>query len=156
MNLKAKESLQEQTEPQILSLGSFGDTDVGYLTFVQQGNPLPFEIKRAYWTYHTPADTERGRHAHKMLQQLIVAVSGAFRIRLEDQSGKVFDFKLDHPSKGLYIPRLYWRTLIFEANSTLLCLASQPYLEEDYIHSYSEFKNYRADYEFQSRNGIKS
>src|SRR3712207_7940974 len=39
---------------------------------------------RSYYLYDIPGGAERGGHAHKELQQLIIAMSGSFDIVLDD------------------------------------------------------------------------
>ncbi len=86
---------------------------------------------------------ERGGHAHKELQQLIVSVSGSFDVVVKDgQNEKIFT--LNRPFYGLYIPRLVWRELTnFSGGSICLVLASLPYDEKEYIRDYSEFLKYK-------------
>ena len=60
----------------------------GNITIVQNGDFLPFEVKRVYYLYDVPSGSERGGHAHKNLHQLIVAASGSFDVILDDGSKK--------------------------------------------------------------------
>ena len=59
----------------------------GNLTPIEGGADIPFEIKRVYYLYDVPGGESRGAHAHKELQQLIVAANGSFSITLND--GKI-------------------------------------------------------------------
>lgn len=131
--------LKEKKEPFIFILSSIGDPSLGYISVAGNSN-LPFEIKRTYWTYFTPHNVERGNHAHKKLEQIIVAVAGVIDFELESTEGKKYSFKLDNPDKGLYIPQKYWRTIRFSHNAVLLCLASMEYQADDYIRNYDDFK----------------
>ena len=56
----------------------------GSLTFVEGGRHIPFDIKRTYYLYDVPGGAARGGHAHRDLHQLIIAISGAFDIVLDD------------------------------------------------------------------------
>jgi dTDP-4-dehydrorhamnose 3,5-epimerase-like enzyme len=127
--------------PHILELDSIGSSSLGYITVAEFPNNIPFEVKRTYWTYYTPNNVERGNHAHKQLQQLIISVAGVIEFDLESQKGEIFKFKLDNPNQGLYIPKGYWRIIHFSHNAVLLCLASLEYDANDYIRDYNEFKN---------------
>jgi dTDP-4-dehydrorhamnose 3,5-epimerase-like enzyme len=124
--------------PHLIEFSKIGSPMLGYIT-VSQNSELPFEIKRVYWTYYTPDAMIRGHHAHHELEQIIFATSGRIEFGLEDIHGNQTDFVLDSPNIGLYIPRLYWRTIKFSHNAVLLCLASLEYYEPDYIRSYHEF-----------------
>lgn len=129
-----------QNSPEIITLDKIGSSALGYITIAEDNQNIPFEIKRVYWTYFTPQDVIRGGHAHKILEQLIFAVSGTITFKTEDLENNKETFVLDYPTKGLYIPRLIWRDIQFSHNAVLLCLASEHYSEGDYIRDYNEFK----------------
>ena len=130
------------TGPHIINLNKIGSPELGYITISETQKDVPFDIKRVYWTYYTPQDVSRGGHAHKNLQQLIVAVAGTITFNTEDKDGKKEVFVLDSPNTGLYIPRLIWRDIKFSHSAVLLCLASELYDEDDYFRNYQDFKNY--------------
>ena len=56
----------------------------GNLSFIEGGNHIPFEIKRAYWIYDVPGGETRGGHAYKELHEYVVALSGSFDVILND------------------------------------------------------------------------
>lgn len=126
-------------KPCIIEFDKIGGSSLGYITVAEQQKNVPFDIKRVYWTYYTPQDVTRGGHAHKELQQLIFAVSGIIIFNTEDKFGNKESFVLDHPTKGLYLPKLIWRDIQFSHNAVLLCLASDYYVEDDYFRDYEEF-----------------
>lgn len=102
---------------------------------------IPFEVKRLYYLYDIPGGESRGAHAHKELQQLIIAASGSFDITLDDGKTKR-TFNLSRPNLGLYMPSGLWRELDnFSSGAICLVLASHVYDEKDYIRNYVEFKN---------------
>lgn len=125
--------------PQILDFGKIGSAHLGYIS-VAERDMLPFEVKRVYWTYHTPQDVQRGYHAHKELQQVLIAVAGTIHVSIETSSGELFNFMLDNPALGLYLPSMCWRTMKYSHNAVQICFASMEYNESDYIRSYNEFK----------------
>ena len=125
--------------PKLIQLNKIGDPALGYISVVENNENIPFDIKRVYWTYFTPNHVERGAHAHKKLQQLIVAVSGIIDFTLIDSKGNKTNYVLDNPDIGLYIPNGYWREIRFSHSAVLLCLASEKYDENDYIRSLNEF-----------------
>ena len=124
--------------PQILNIDKVGNSALGYISIAES---LPFKIKRVYWTYYAPHDVIRGNHAHKDLYQLIIAISGIIEFKIENKNGEHFNFKLDQPNLGLFIPPLCWREMKFSHNAVLLCMASLEYSEDDYLRDYNDFKN---------------
>ena len=117
----------------------------GNLTVVENGGSFPFDTKRVYYIYDVPGGESRGAHAHKSLEQMIVAVSGSFRVTLDDGENKR-DFFLNHPYQGLYIKPGMWRDLgDFSSGAVCMVLASDVYKKEDYIRDYQEFQEYRKD-----------
>jgi dTDP-4-dehydrorhamnose 3,5-epimerase-like enzyme len=127
-------------EPKLIEFQKIGSPDLGYISVVELGEQIPFKFKRVYWTYYTPNHIERGGHAHKKLQQVIVAVSGIILFSIEDKLGNKFSFELNKPNQGLLIPEGFWRDIKFSHNAVLLCLASEKYEEDDYIRDYEIFK----------------
>lgn len=111
----------------------------GNLTFVEAGRHIPFDIRRVYYLYDVPGGAERGGHAHKDLDQLIIAMSGSFDIHLDDGSQK----KTVHMNRsyyGLYICPMIWREIDnFSSGAVCMVLASNYYDELDYYREYDEF-----------------
>lgn len=111
----------------------------GNLTFVEANKHVPFDIKRIYYTYDVPGGEERGGHAHKELQQLIVAMSGSFDVILDDGYEKKL-FHLNRSYFGLYVCPMMWREINnFSSGSVCMVLASDFYAEEDYFRDYDSF-----------------
>lgn len=115
----------------------------GNLTVVENGQTLPFDVKRVYYLYDVPGGENRGAHAHKELSQLIIAASGSFTVTLDDGKCKR-SFFLNRPYQGLYVKPGMWRDLEdFSSGAVCMVLASDVYLAEDYIRDYSEFLKFR-------------
>ena len=124
----------------IVTLARIVDPTRGALTVTEQGRDVPFDIRRAYWIYDVPSGESRGGHAHKELRQLLVAISGSFKVVL-DNGRERREIMLNHPWQGLLIVPGVWRTLEdFSSGAVCLCLASEHYDEEEYIRDYAEFK----------------
>ena len=97
-----------------------------------------------YYLYDVPGGESRGAHAHKELQQLIVAASGSFTVTLDDGTTKK-SYNLNRSYYGLYVVPGIWRDLDdFSSGAVLLCLASEKYDAEDYIRNYDEFLAYKG------------
>lgn len=115
----------------------------GDISVVENGETVPFDVKRVYYLYDVPGGVERGGHAHKALYQLIVAVSGSFTVTLDDGTNKKI-VTLNRPYQGLLVKPGIWRDLDdFSSGSVCLVLASEKYDAEDYIREYDEFVTYR-------------
>lgn len=126
---------------QLIDIRRYSDTR-GFLSVVEEGLDIPFDIKRIYYLYMVP-EVARGAHAHKELQQLLIATSGSVDVIMDDGTSKE-TFRLDKPWKGLLIPSGLWRDLEhFTQDAVLLCLASERYDENDYIRDYREFLSYK-------------
>ena len=111
----------------------------GNLSYIEGGNHIPFDIQRAYYLYDVPGGSERGGHAHKELQQLIIAMSGSFDVVLDDGYEKK-RFHLNRSYYGLYVCPMMWRELDnFSSGSVCMVLASNKYDEADYYRNYDEF-----------------
>jgi dTDP-4-dehydrorhamnose 3,5-epimerase-like enzyme len=106
---------------------------------VIEGDILPFEMKRVYYLYDVPGGAERGGHAHKNLRQFLIALSGSFEVVLHDGTTEK-TVTLNIPREGLLIPTGIWRELRnFSSGAVCLVIASEVYIEEDYIREYDEF-----------------
>lgn len=115
----------------------------GNLTVVENGTTLPFDVKRVYYLYDVPGGESRGAHAHKELEQLIVAASGSFTVTLDDGKSKR-SFFLNRPYQGLYVKPGLWRDLLdFSSGAVAMVLASDVYKAADYIREYDEFIKFR-------------
>lgn len=115
----------------------------GNISVVENDETVPFKVKRVYYLYDVPGGVERGGHAHKELQQLIVAVSGSFTVVLDDGTVKR-SFVLNRPYLGLLMKPGIWRVLEdFSSGSVCMVLASEKYDESDYIRDYQQFIEFR-------------
>jgi len=134
-----KKEYNKLKECKLIELPKIHDTR-GNLTFIEGGKHVPFEIKRVYYLYDVPGGAVRGGHAHKKLQQLIIAASGSFDVLLDDGYNRK-RFHLNRSYYGLYIPTMIWRELDnFSTGAVCLVLASEYYDESDYIRNYEEFR----------------
>jgi len=112
----------------------------GNLSFIEGEVHIPFDIKRVYYLYDVPGGASRGGHAHKSLQQVIIALSGSFDVILDDGRSREI-FSLNRSYYGLYLPTMIWRELEnFSSGAVCMVLASERYEESDYIREYDDFK----------------
>lgn len=126
----------------IIDIRKYSDTR-GYLSVIEGGLDIPFEIQRIYYLYMVP-EASRGAHAHKGLQQIMIATSGSVHVTLDDGTGKK-TFVLDKPWKGLLVVPGLWRTLDnFSGGTVCMVLASEKYDADDYIRDYDEFLKFKG------------
>lgn len=117
----------------------------GNLSFFENSNQIPFDIKRTYWIYDVPGGEIRGSHAFKESHEFIIALSGSFDIVLNDGE-KETKFSLNRSYYGLYVPNLLWRSIEnFSTNSLALIVSSLSYDSTDYIRDFDEFKIIRNE-----------
>ena len=111
----------------------------GNLTFVEGRRHLPFSIERVYYLYDVPSGAVRGGHAHRALEQVLIALSGSFDV-LVDNGQTRERYSLNRSHIGLYIGPLVWREIDnFSSNAVCLVLASMWFDESDYFRTYEGF-----------------
>lgn len=132
------------SDVKIVELPKFLDAR-GNLSFAEQNNHIPFEIKRTYWIYDVPGGEARGGHAFRKNQEFIVALSGAFDVVMNDGQNKI-TYTLNRSYYGLYVPAGLWREMNnFSTNSLALEFGSEHYNEDDYIREFGDFLILKKD-----------
>lgn len=133
---------------QIIQLPKIVD-DRGNLSFFENNQFIPFEIKRAYWIYDVPGGAQRGGHAYKTLNEFIIALSGSFDVVCND-GYKETRVTLNRSYYGLYMPKMIWRHIEnFSTNSLALISADGFYDAQDYIRNFEDFKKLKNEYSEQ-------
>lgn len=133
-------------DARIIELPKFLDAR-GNLSFVEQNNHIPFEIKRTYWIYDVPGGEARGGHAFRKNEEMIIALSGAFDVVVDDGERQK-RFNLNRSYYGLYIPKGLWRTMEnFSTNAFALEFGSEHYDKSDYVRDYEQFKKLKTNEE---------
>jgi len=129
----------------MVELGQHHSNRKGNPSVVENGKTLPFDVKRVYYLYDVPGGENRGSHAHRDLEQFIIAASGSFRVVLDDGHCKR-SFFLNRSYQGLYVKPGMWRDLEdFSSGAVCMVLASDVYKKEDYIRNYQDFLDYRTN-----------
>lgn len=122
----------------LIEMDVFGDSR-GKLVSLESNKNIPFEIKRVYYIFDTLPEQKRGKHAHKTLEQIVVAMDGACEFIL-DNGTKKESIWLNRPDIGLYIGKNIWREMKnFSYGCKLMILASEYYDEKEYIKDYTTF-----------------
>ena len=113
----------------------------GLLTSVEGGQDLPFEIRRIFYMHQIVAD--RGGHAHIDTDQVVIAISGQFRMTLADGE-QTETHELNSPVRGLYIPRLIFTNLLdFSPGAVGLVLCSTHYDRTRSLRSWDAYQAHR-------------
>jgi hypothetical protein len=111
----------------------------GNLTFVEGQHHIPFMIERVFYLYDVPGGASRAGHALKTCHQFVIAMSGSFRVILDDGFTKT-TYHLNRSYYGLYIPPRIWREIDdFSSGSVCVVLASEQYSAGGYYREYEEF-----------------
>lgn len=117
---------------------TIGD-DRGLLVSLEGAKNIPFDIKRVYYMTGLHPDMPRGFHAHKDLQQVIICLAGSFKLIVDDGRHRE-SIELNSPDTGVLLGNMLWREMHdFSNGCVLMVVASNHYIEDDYIRSYSEF-----------------
>ncbi|QIL77231.1 MULTISPECIES: sugar 3,4-ketoisomerase [Hymenobacter] len=127
-------------KPYLIEFPKIGDSTIGFISVTEQLRPIPFEVKRTFWTYYTPESIVRGRHAHHLTEQVLVAAAGRITVTTEMSDGTIEVYRLEDPYMGLYVPPNAWHTMQYSHSAVQLVFASQPYDEKDYIREYEQFR----------------
>lgn len=128
------------SRPRLINLSAIHH-ESGDITVIEEGSHSPFAFRRVYYLHGLNPESERGSHAHHQLRQLMIAITGSFRVRLTG-SGWEESYFLNDPNVALYVPPRTWRDLDqFSDEAICLVLASEVYEEADYIRDYQEFRN---------------
>ena len=114
----------------------------GDLVPISFNKKFPFKIKRIFFI-HGVKNKTRGDHAHKKCSQLFMAVSGKIVIEVKNLNSKK-RFTIEKNSKyAILVPPKYWCSVrLLKKNSILMVMNDRYYEFEDYLETFSEFKNY--------------
>ena len=114
----------------------------GNLTFLQNPQQVPFNIKRVFWTYDVPGGEIRGGHAYKTQEEIIIALSGSFDVVITNKAGQQEKISLNRSYYGLYLPPNTWRHIEnFSTNSVGIHLSSSIFNELDYVRNFNVYSN---------------
>ena len=112
------------------------EDDRGNLTFLQENTHIPFKVERVFWTYDVPGGQQRGGHAYKTQEEIIIALSGSFDVVITHKDGEKETYQLNRSYNAIYIPSKIWRHIEnHSTNSVSLHLSSKKYDGDDYIRN---------------------
>ncbi len=137
MGAEQKKSIKEQYR--ILEFGEFGDERGNLVVAEGDGMDIPFQIKRVFYMYGSDPTVERGHHANRESEFVLINVSGTSKVKV-DNGFETDVIELNKPRMGLYIPTMLWKDMYdFSADSVLLVLTNTHFDESEYIRDYEGY-----------------
>lgn len=131
------------TDYRLIELPLRGDPR-GQLVFAQQGDHIPFPVKRIFYIYDVPEGASRAGHAHLAQHQCLILLAGSCVVKIDDGARRS-QLVLNSPRIALHVPPLLWLDIeSFSAGSICLVLTSDVYTETDYIRDYAEYTRLAA------------
>src|SRR5581483_10029903 len=82
----------------------------GLLTVAEANSAIPFRFRRLYYISVVPEGEKRGGHAHRALDELVIALRGTFDVVVSDGSSSA-TLTMNRPDQALHIPPLVWHEL---------------------------------------------
>ena len=134
--------MREIISPYLLEFSAIGDADEGFISVAEWQTDIPFDVKRIFWTYDTPENVTRGRHAHHRSEIVLVAASGRIVVTTELVDGATDEFVLDRPTRGVYLPPRCWRIMSYSPSTVQLAFVSTRYSPDDYIRDHDAFRRH--------------
>ncbi len=123
-----------------ITLKKVHDDRDGNLIIMEALRDIPFSIKRVYYITNLESSVSvRGKHAHKLLEQVIFCIQGSFTLGLDDGVNRQ-KILMNKDNVGVILGKGLWHTMEdFSSDCVLLVAASDYYKEEDYIRDYDDF-----------------
>jgi dTDP-4-dehydrorhamnose 3,5-epimerase-like enzyme len=117
---------------------SHGTADRQLVT-ASMDSEFPFVIQRVYYVMGVRSDDKRGNHANIKNRQVMVAISGSFKVMVDDGEEKK-SFTIDKNTEGFYLPEKLWRS-VYDFSSDAICMVfcSEKYDVADYVKDFNEF-----------------
>lgn len=117
------------------------EDDRGNLSFAESVNHIPFHIERVFWMNGIPEGKTRGGHSHIEASQVLIPVTGSFRLLIDDGTDKA-DVLMDSSSRGILLPPGIWCELSdFAPGSSVMVLSSHTFDAKDYVTDYPELSD---------------
>jgi hypothetical protein len=129
---------EEDFKPRLIELPK-SQGKGGALSFIEEGENLPFKVKRIFWIYEVDSDVERGHHGHEFSHRIIVCLQGEIKVEIQDLYGNEYSYVLDSPSQAVYFPPRHWLKTTFKKGAILLSATSHLYEEDHTITDYEDF-----------------
>ena len=129
----------DETKYKVLEFKEYGDERGSLVVAEGSGFDVPFDIRRVFYMYGSDPDIVRGNHANRYTKFVLINVAGSSKVLVDDGNTKEV-IVLDKPRMGLYLGPMVWKEMYdFSPDSVLLVLASEHYIENEYIRDYDAF-----------------
>lgn len=114
----------------------------GELGVVEFGKEFDFDVKRAFFLRGISKGGSRGFHAHRELKQLVICLSGSFKILL-DNGRETHELLMKEDGKCLFLDGRVWREMFeFSETAVMLVLCDREYRFDEVVRNYQQFKEY--------------
>lgn len=74
-------SKKEMNKCYKFKLNNKGNIHIGFLVLLETDYNLPFEVKRIFYTYDVPIESNRGAHAYYNTEQVLICISGSLKVK---------------------------------------------------------------------------
>jgi len=128
-------------EYRLIDFKIFGD-ERGFLTPIENGIDIPFEIKRIFYIYGTKGpNIVRGQHANRKTKFVLMMPAGSCKIKIYNNEGSVQEIvELNTPNQGLYLDNMIFKEMYdFTDNAVMIAISSEHFDEFEYIDTYEDF-----------------
>lgn len=127
----------------------------GILVPLENNRNLPFEIKGSFYMLGMGKNTIRGKHAHKKITEVLIAINGKCKVSLNDLIDSEI-IELNSPYIGLIVYPLTWIELFdFSPDCIILVLTDDYYDENEYVRNFEEFKEIKNTNKINPKNLCK-
>ncbi|MDH5366726.1 MAG: FdtA/QdtA family cupin domain-containing protein [Cyclobacteriaceae bacterium] len=130
--------MEEDFSPKLIELKKLKSKG-GVLSYIEEGNNLPFKVKRIYWVYDVNDDVKRGNHCHEFSHRVLICLTGEIKVEIVDLQGVKYTFELNSSNQMVYVPPKHWLNTTFSSKTILLAATSHLFEEDRSITDYDEF-----------------
>jgi len=121
----------------------------GKLLVMEEGSPVPFEIKRIFWIKDVAEGSSRGDHATKKTNLILFPLCGRCDVEVDDGTNRE-RIEMSDVTKGIYIEKMIWRSMKnFTPDCIMMAVADRPF--EPGNETYDDYDQFlqalRDDYE---------
>lgn len=124
----------------LVSLPEFRSANGGMsIHVIEQGVQCSFHIRRVYWITSGSEASTHGHHAHLNADQMFVCTSGSAQVEVTGRDKQTAHYNLCSPLECLHVDPSHWLVVRLAPSSTLLCLSSTHFAEQETVYDMDEF-----------------